>query len=286
VTEASLTNYLQSLPNIGTLKVTRVGDCAGYSWGIKWNDGGAKPQINIDSNSLTGVNASISISRITRGGVSFIPIPDNMLRTYHTVPQVTVNINSISSKCTGDCSFEWLVASTPVVTNIDTSQKNAIVLTGMGFDTAKENNNVFLGPVECIITSATATQLICSAGLNPVGVYEFVVYVKDKGIAKINSTVISLNFTLSVSSMTPTISGTGGGVLIEIMGSGFSNSTQALIDNLPCSIVSYNYSLILCRTPANPTISNKSVDVVVSENNENVTLPVKLFYNFNNTQYA
>ena len=89
---------------------------------------------------------------------------DNMLRTYHTVPQVTVVVNAVPSKCSGVCDFQWLDSATPTVTNIDVSNQNSIVITGTGFDTVAKNNYVLLGDVACTVLTATATQLTVKPG--------------------------------------------------------------------------------------------------------------------------
>ena len=39
--------YLQSFQNIGSLTVIRGGDCAGYSWSVRWNEGGNKFPIDV-----------------------------------------------------------------------------------------------------------------------------------------------------------------------------------------------------------------------------------------------
>ena len=80
--------------------------------------------------------------------------------------KITVNVNSVSSLCSSSdlCNFEWLQSSTPTVTNIDTSNQQAIVITGTGFDQTAANNIVLLGTVQCTVTSATSTQLVCTPG--------------------------------------------------------------------------------------------------------------------------
>ena len=80
--------------------------------------------------------------------------------------KITVNVNSVSSLCSSSdlCNFEWLQSATPTVTNIDTSNQQAIVLTGTGFDQTAANNVVLLGTVQCTVTSANSTQLVCSPG--------------------------------------------------------------------------------------------------------------------------
>ena len=38
---------MQSIPNIGSLAITRSQDCSGYAWSIRWNAGGNKMPINV-----------------------------------------------------------------------------------------------------------------------------------------------------------------------------------------------------------------------------------------------
>ena len=39
--------YLQSIPNIGPLQVTRSKDCAGYTWTVRWNSGGYQNPLTV-----------------------------------------------------------------------------------------------------------------------------------------------------------------------------------------------------------------------------------------------
>lgn len=59
---------------------------------------------------------------IQDGGAFFNPIRDDLLRTYHTKPQVTISVNDINSRCSGSCDFEWSSSATPTVTAIDKSK--------------------------------------------------------------------------------------------------------------------------------------------------------------------
>ena len=106
--------------------------------------------------------------KVKNGGVYFSPILDNMLRTYHDVPQVQITINNISSKCKYSCDFEWLERSTPLVQNIDISKSNFFFIKGIGFDPDANNNYVNIGHVPCSIIYGTDTQLICIPGLNKI----------------------------------------------------------------------------------------------------------------------
>jgi hypothetical protein len=86
-----------------------------------------------------------------------------MLRTSGDVPQASVIINGIPSKCSGDCSFQWIDA--PVVTCIDTSNPDEIRLEGQGFDAVNiANNLVMIGNALCEVTAANETFIVCSPG--------------------------------------------------------------------------------------------------------------------------
>ena len=77
---------------------------------------------------------------------------------------MSVSVNGVPSQCTGNCDFQWLESSTPIVSAIDISNPQSIVVTGSGFDTSVQNNNITLGDIECVIKTATSSQLVCSPG--------------------------------------------------------------------------------------------------------------------------
>ena len=152
------------------------------------------------------------------------------------------------------CDFVWEQSSTPTITNINTSNMSNIIITGTGFDSIQiQNNQVMLGNVwPCSITQASSTQITCTPyPFTPVGTYTFSLNVASKGYANITSVNMTLTFPLVVKSLSPTMSGTGGGVLVSIEGEGFSQDTLVLIDNSLCSLVTFNYSFVTCLTPSN-----------------------------------
>jgi len=175
-----------------------------------------------------------------------------MLRTYHLVPQVTVAINNINSKCKGSCDFQWSSSSTPIVNTIDASQINAIKITGSGFDSTNPSNNIVLigNSYTCNILSASNVQIICSLGNIPIGSYTFSLNVLNKGLATMNTNA-NVNFKFTTISLNPTSCGTGGGLMLNISGTGFNTNCTVLVDNINCPIVSIDYSLITCIIPSN-----------------------------------
>ena len=166
----------------GTVSIHRSGDCTGYNWDIKWTTGGNKPPIQISSSDLEGDSPTIVSTTSIDGGVKFIPIIDDMLRTKHSKPQVNVHINGIPSKCSSQCDFELVQSdSKPTVDSIDISSLPDIILIGTGFDSSDPSKNkVTIGNFTCDVTNVTASEIRCTIGDIPSGDYDFSVTVADK----------------------------------------------------------------------------------------------------------
>ena len=173
ISESDLSIRGSTIPGFGNAELTRSGDCAGYTYKIKWLTGGDKSDISLTSNTLLGQDAAIGVSTLTNGGAFFIPLRDDILRTYHNKSQITVTINDIPTKC-ANCTFKWASSVTPIVNNIDVSVLSSIKIAGSGFDNNNINNNlVLIGQVPCRIISATGILIVCSAGENSIGTYDF-----------------------------------------------------------------------------------------------------------------
>ena len=65
------------------------------------------------------------------------------------------------------------------------------------------------------------------------------------------NTATQFTFNLVASSISPSTSGTGGGVFLEVTGTGFSKNSQVLVDSINWPVTAYNYTLIRCIVPAN-----------------------------------
>ncbi len=72
--------------------MTRLRDCTGYSYLIQWiADGGQKTAISIaNAGAVTPSGTVVTASVVQQGGVLYSPLPGDMTRTYHTVPQVRI----------------------------------------------------------------------------------------------------------------------------------------------------------------------------------------------------
>ncbi|XP_069109427.1 fibrocystin-like [Argopecten irradians] len=145
-------------------------------------------QIQINASFVGGYNPTATTSTIVDGHTIINPLNRGMLQTVHDKPQVTVTINDIPSRCTGDCSYEWLPSSTPAVTNVtrtSVSPNTTIDITGAGFSPLSENNNVTIGGVACVVTMANDSLIICDVSEVPSGEYSVTVEVNGKGHCKI-----------------------------------------------------------------------------------------------------
>ena len=74
----------------GVLAVERSGTCAGFEWTVTWETfGGDHPEMQVNGDSLSGNEVSISVQTIQNGGLFLEPIPGEFLRTPHSSGQVS-----------------------------------------------------------------------------------------------------------------------------------------------------------------------------------------------------
>ena len=95
ISASNLADLLQSFPEFGYVFVNKSGECARYSYTIEWLSYGNKPPITIvNSTDITPPNTSITVSTIQDGrDENFVyNLPNDILRTYHTQPQVSVEL--------------------------------------------------------------------------------------------------------------------------------------------------------------------------------------------------
>lgn len=74
----------------GVLAVERSGTCAGFEWTVTWETfGGDHPEMQVNGDSLSGNEVSVSVQTIQNGGLFLEPIPGEFLRTPHSSGQVS-----------------------------------------------------------------------------------------------------------------------------------------------------------------------------------------------------
>uniref|UniRef100_A0A8C5AWE7 PKHD1 like 1, tandem duplicate 1 n=1 Tax=Gadus morhua TaxID=8049 RepID=A0A8C5AWE7_GADMO len=140
--------------------------------------------------------------------------------------KVEVIINGISSKCSGDCGFEWSEDSTPVVTGISPSQgseglETLLTVTGTGFI---GNASIMIGDAECEVQEATG---------------------KQEGFFPHDLTDVSC-----VRDCVCLVASLPGGTLLTVSGFGFGEDTVVTVGGEECSVVDLRFDELACRTPA------------------------------------
>ena len=87
-----------------------------------------------------------------------------------------LNLKYLIKKMYSDCF--WMFP--PGASGVD------VTVTGTGFDgDTKENNIVKIGNITCAVSSATDTEIVCTAGMGPAGPRTVWVSVIGKGAAKV-----------------------------------------------------------------------------------------------------
>ncbi|KAM9839131.1 PKHD1 like 1, tandem duplicate 1 [Aulostomus maculatus] len=129
-------------------------------------------------------------------------------------------------------TFNYSAAHTPVVSSVSpvTGPSGAVVtLTGSRFGTDPHQVSVTINYVSCNVSAVNDTEVQCTAGDNPGGVYPVMLHHQVKGHAQ--SDVI-FNYELTLSSVLPNEGSFGGGALLSIRGSGFDplNCTVLICD--------------------------------------------------------
>ncbi|KAL3885610.1 hypothetical protein ACJMK2_025660 [Sinanodonta woodiana] len=277
-----LKKELESIPNIGSLLVEKIGNCTNFDLIITFYTlSGDQEQLQVDASQLSGVNQSLVVSTDWDGSAWYVPIPGDMLRTPHTCPQALAFINNIPNKCTGDCGFQWKSEVTPTVSAISPASGTlgtVVTITGTGFnDTAASNNYVLIGDTECTVTNARNTSITCTVGNGLIGRHKVVVTVSGKGRARhpLEGDVV-FNYTAEISDMSPTSGSMGGGTSLTLSGYGFPNDAVVTVGTKACIIMSVNSTQIVCLTPASATV--QTVSVTVSKDGITLTSPSSFTY--------
>ncbi|KAM4688908.1 fibrocystin-L [Discoglossus pictus] len=310
ISDVDLQYALQTIPEMGQVSVLeRSGICTGYSWKIKFLTAtGYQPLIQINDSAITGINASISSSKITEGGLFRQHLLGDLVRTLHHEPQVEVYINGISSKCSGDCSYVWDIENTPMIDSINITKETqtsgiavnssalalerhhagalpgpsdadqVLIIKGSGFSNSSANDTtlVTIGEANCTIINITGDEIRCLVQKASAGTFPVMVYIAGSGFAASSGGNLTFTYPTSVLSVAPSSGSLAGGTLVTIAGTGFSVNSTVQFGSSACDIIFVNLSMIQCRTQKG---SDSTVDVVVLTNGLNATLQNAFNYN-------
>ncbi|XP_078542271.1 fibrocystin-L [Lissotriton helveticus] len=289
ISEADLQYALQSIPEMGQVKVTDTHrSCDEYDRKIQWLTAtGKQPLLQVDDFGLTGESATLGGIELTKGGLFRQNILGDLLRTPQKQPQLTVFINGIPSQCTGNCAYSWDAAKTPVISGIDPTEETVtsdtegsadgivdpfvegrnLTISGSGFagSIGNDSTSVFIGPFSCPIISISENEIICRILNGTAGPFPVVVYIAERGFAQPESSV-PFNFTykIHVSNISPSTGSAAGGTLLTITGSNFDKQSQVFVDGNTCDVKRTTPTEIQCRTPPGQS-RFADVEVLVNE---------------------
>jgi hypothetical protein len=153
-------------------------------------------------------------------------------------------------------AFSYSAALTPTLTSVTPltgSAGTAVTIAGSGFGASQAaGSRVVIGGVDATVTSWTDSQVVLTLGGTPAGPHAVLLTVDGKGYAR-TSTGALIRFTaaLSITSVSPLQGGYGGGTLLTIQGTGFSNVAKETVINVcnaRCVVQSSSYSSLTCLT--------------------------------------
>lgn len=202
---------------------------------------------------LTGANPRFEATTIAAFGENlfFEPIPQEMLYTAATRPQVLVNVNGIPAACANlNCDYMY-VDSTALITSQSLSG-NTLTINGQNLPT--DLMDVRLGDVGCGPTTGTTTQITCTLTTGAAaGTYAKVDVLSAEGLVPVDAGVASITVNLSGLGIFPnTLLNQNGGDEITIQGMGLPQNIEQIditfSDNTKCTVTSTSSTEAKCIT--------------------------------------
>ncbi|XP_043545298.1 fibrocystin-L-like [Chiloscyllium plagiosum] len=268
-TASEMQYALQTISEIGTVSVTKSGNCSAAEWTVKWlSKPGNQPTLKINDLNVFGVNATAKVHNKQQGGLFSEHLIGDLFRTPHTLPQVKVFINGIPSKCSGNCGYKWKAEKTPTISRItpttgSRSSGTVLTITGFGFANSSMTDTtwVSIGGTHCPITGLTDTEITCMIGVASNTSSPLIVYIAGLGFANYSSNqAYTFTFQFEATSIYPSIGSTEGGTILTISGYGFVPNSMVLIGGKTCLQLTESPVKMKCRTPeAPPGMYNISV---------------------------
>jgi len=143
-----------------------------------------------------------------------------------------------------------------------TTGGNTVTLSGTGFTSGA---TVMFGDSSCTSVNVLfPTLMTCTAPARPAGLVDVSVTNSDGQVSTLAGAYVYL-VAPAVTSLTPASGTTGGGTVVTIAGTGFSQNATVTVGGTACASVTVSSSIeITCTTPAHAA---GAVDVVVTNNN-------------------
>uniref|UniRef100_A0ACB8GFB4 Uncharacterized protein n=2 Tax=Sphaerodactylus townsendi TaxID=933632 RepID=A0ACB8GFB4_9SAUR len=196
-----------------------------------------------------------------------------MLATPNDFTQVVVAVNDIPANCSGSCTFQYLLESTPLVSNLDYSVDDAvhmlIHLVGSGLAADLKSLLVEVNQQDCKVLVSNHSNALCRMPLLPAGLYTVTVLVRPYGLA-VNASGgadIFLRIVPILTAIEPPVASEIGGLPVILTGSGFDGIKLVLFGLQPCPVNANtsNATIIECTLPVRRGEDHTVHVMVVSE---------------------
>ncbi|KAL0166580.1 hypothetical protein M9458_038424, partial [Cirrhinus mrigala] len=163
---------------------------------------------------------------------------------------VVFYVNSISSSCSFDCTFQYSGSIAPnvstVLPNSVSGNATTVVITGSGFGNESADLMVSAANILLDVTEVTDSSITVLVGALPAGTHVLKVVVMSKGLATGYATLTSI----AQASISPTLGSIAGGTPLIITGNGFvAGNTTVMLANSPCRILDVTPDTVRCITP-------------------------------------
>ncbi|KAG7173087.1 Fibrocystin-L-like 2 [Homarus americanus] len=240
VDEQELSTKIETGLGGGRVAVSSSGTCYKRSYQLEWlDDPGMKDLVEVEDTGLVfdGETLEVEIKRTGEGKIWHDTLHVDFLTTWREEPQVVVTVNKYTAACLGDCSLTYDDSLTPTMStvsgSVDGTGVYTITVTGSGFtSTVTSDYRVTLGGNECTVTTVTPTQVTCTVKLHA-GEHDVTLTMQPIGAALTSSrAATTYTVPLTVSAITPTTGGTGGGYTVVISGTGFPSSSTSSWDGV------------------------------------------------------
>nr|XP_056712789.1 fibrocystin [Euleptes europaea] len=252
-------NFTAQYLNASDFLVTKdVSSCYQSKWTLTWSSmtGDLPNIINVSAENLTGLNPAVTARVVFDGGVFICPIFGDMLATPNDFTQVVVAVNDVSGNCSGSCTFQYLLESTPLVNNVEYSVDGVHMLihfVGSGLTADHKSLLIEVTQRDCEVLASNHSSALCWMNLLPAGLHRVTMLVKPYGFAANASRGgdIFLRIMPRLTAIEPPTASEIGGLPVTLTGSGFDGINLVVFGFQPCPIHANasNATRIECRLP-------------------------------------
>ena len=150
--------------------------------------------------------------------------------------------------------YAYRTFTTPYVKSISPSRGKGgqtVTIYGSGFSTDTADMQVSIANSSCSVVTSSETSLACGLDNRPAGIYNIILRVKGKGLSAYpTSKAVTFAYEISLTSVSPSTCGLGGGRVVSVKGRGLDSSTTVKICDVVCATINSSLNEIFCEVPA------------------------------------